>query len=55
MHLSGVAEGIKQVWEDRPGIIILLIAVFGVFVFLVVDVWLLKRKRRVRQRQKRGR
>ena len=38
--------GIKQIWENRPGIVLLLLLLFVVFVFLVVDVWRHKKRRR---------
>ena len=52
MQLSEVANSIKQIWEAKPGMILLLLLVFAVFVFLVIDAWLHKRRRRPSRRQR---
>jgi len=46
MDLSEVVTGIQKVWEDRPGVLLLLALGFVVFVFLVVDAWRFKRRRK---------
>jgi hypothetical protein len=45
MH-SDLASGIQQLWERKPGAVILLVLGFVVFVFLVVDAWRHKRHKK---------
>ena len=45
MH-SDLASSIQQLWETKPGAVILLVLGFVVFVFLVVDAWRHKRHRK---------
>ncbi len=39
-------DGLEQLWQNRPGAMVLLALGFLVFVFLVVDAWRHKRRRR---------
>jgi len=47
MNWSALVNGFKQIWENKPGIILLLGLAVVVFVFLVIDT------RRHRKRHKR--
>jgi len=44
MDLHEVTSSIQQLWENKPGVVVLLILGFVVFVFLVVDAWRHKRR-----------
>jgi len=46
MNLSEIARGFEQLWENKPGAMVLLILGFVIFVFLVVDTWIHKRRRK---------
>jgi len=46
MHSYDVANSLQQLWENRPGALVLLVLGFVVFVFLVVDAWRHKRHRK---------
>ena len=46
MDLSEVARSLQQLWEAKPGVIVLLILGFAGFVYLVVDTWRHKRRRK---------
>jgi hypothetical protein len=46
MDLSELTKSCQQLWEKKPGVFLLLILGFVVFVFLVVDAWRHKRRRR---------
>lgn len=37
MNWSQLTSGVKQIWENKPGVIILLVLGFVVFVFIVID------------------
>jgi hypothetical protein len=39
MDLSELFKGLLEIWENRPGVLALLVLGFVVFVFLVVDTW----------------
>jgi hypothetical protein len=45
MDFSEISKGFQQIWENRPGIVVLLIFGFVVFIFLVIDAWRHKRRR----------
>ena len=45
--------GLEQLWEYKPGALVLLVLGFIVFIFLVVDAWRHKGGRR-RHRQLKG-
>jgi hypothetical protein len=44
MHSSDLAHSIQQLWDSKPGAVLLLVLGFVVFVFLVVDAWRHKRR-----------
>jgi hypothetical protein len=44
MQPSDLASSFQQLWERKPGAVVLLVLGFVVFVFLVVDAWRHKRK-----------
>jgi membrane protein DedA with SNARE-associated domain len=46
MNLSEIAHSFEQLWENKPGAVVLFILGFVVFVFLVVDTWIHKRRRK---------
>ena len=46
MNGPNLLTNIKQIWENRPSILLLLAAGFAIFVFIVVDAWLHKRRKR---------
>ncbi len=46
MDFSELARGFKQLWENRPGVLVLLVLGFIVFLFLVVDTWRHRRHRK---------
>ncbi len=46
MQPSDLANSIQQLWERKPGAVVLLVLGFVVFVFLVVDAWRHKRHRK---------
>lgn len=46
MNWSQLTNGVKQIWENRPGVIALLVLGFLVFLFIVLDA------RRHRRRNK---
>jgi len=46
MDFSEVLKGLQQVWENRPGVVVLMVLGFLVFVFLVVDARRFKRRRK---------
>jgi hypothetical protein len=35
---------LRQLWENKPGALVLLVVGFVIFIFLVVDAWRHKRK-----------
>jgi len=39
-------HNLQQLWENKPGAVVLLILGFVVFVFLVVDTWRHRQKHR---------
>ena len=39
MNWSQLTNGVKQIWENRPGVIVLFGVGFLVFLFIVVDTW----------------
>jgi hypothetical protein len=46
MDFEEIARGFRQLWENERGALVLLALGFVVFVFLVVDAWRHKRRRR---------
>lgn len=48
MNWSQLTNGIKQIWENKPGVVVLLVLGFLVFVFIVFDA----RRHRQRNRDK---
>jgi hypothetical protein len=46
MDVEEIVKGFQLLWEHQPGALVLLILGFVVFVFLVVDAWRHKRRRR---------
>jgi hypothetical protein len=36
---SSVLTGLQELWDDRPGVIVLLVLGMGIFLFLVLDAW----------------
>ena len=46
MNWPQLTNGIRQIWENKPGVLLLMALGFLVFVFIVVDTW------RHRQRHK---
>lgn len=46
MDFAQISKDLHLVWENQPIVIILLAVGFIVFVFLVVDAWKHKRRRK---------
>jgi hypothetical protein len=46
MDLTEIGKSLQQLWEYKPGTLLLVLLGFVVFVFLVVDTWRHKRRRR---------
>jgi len=46
MNWSALQESFQQVWQNKPGLIVLLGVGFVVFVLIVVDVRLHKKRKR---------
>ncbi len=46
MDLNEVFRSFHQLWNDRPGAVVLLVVGFALFILLVVDTWRHKRRRR---------
>jgi len=46
MDLSEIARNVQSLWDNKPGIVILLGLGFVVFLFLVVDAWQHKRRKK---------
>ena len=44
MDFAEVAKSFQQLWESKPGALVLLLLGFVVFIFLVVDAWRHKRR-----------
>jgi len=49
MDIDEIIHNFHQVWEMSPWAVILLVIGFAVFLGLVVDVWVVKRRRRRRR------
>ncbi|SPE59217.1 hypothetical protein SBV1_3030015 [Verrucomicrobia bacterium] len=45
MNSSEIARSFEQLWDKKPGAVVLLVLGFVVFIFLVVDAWRHKRRR----------
>jgi hypothetical protein len=39
MFFNEVFRNLQQLWDNKPGAVVLLVVGFVVFVFLVVDTW----------------
>ncbi len=50
MDFEEISQSIRALWEQKPGAVLLLILGFLVFVFLVVDTWIHKQRRRKARR-----
>jgi hypothetical protein len=48
MDLTEISSSFQQLGETKPGAVVLLFLGFVVFVFLVVDTWRHKRRRKKR-------
>jgi hypothetical protein len=46
MDFSDLFKSLQQIWETKPGIAVLLVLGFFIFLFLVVDTWRHKRRSR---------
>ena len=46
MDFDAVSKEFHSFWENQPSAIVLLILGFVIFVFVVVDAWRHKRRRR---------
>jgi hypothetical protein len=51
MEFQQLVRSCQALWEEKPGAVVLLFLGFLVFVFLVVDTWRHKRRRRKSRRQ----
>ena len=49
MDLPEIWKSLQGLWEQKPGAVVLLILGFFVFVYLVVDAWRHKHKRKRRK------
>jgi hypothetical protein len=49
MDLSEISRNIQVLWENKPGAVLLLLVGCLVFLFIVVDAWFLKRRRKKRR------
>jgi hypothetical protein len=54
MDFEEIARSFHLLWENEPAVIILLGLGFVVFVFLVVDAWRHKRRRRRPAKHRQG-
>jgi hypothetical protein len=46
MDFDEISRNVQVLWESRPGAVVLTVLGFFVFLFLVVDAWRHKRRRR---------
>jgi hypothetical protein len=46
MDLTEIAGGLRFLWERQPGAVVLLALGVTVFLFLVIDAWRQKRRRK---------
>jgi hypothetical protein len=46
MDIDEIIHNFHQLWEMRPWPVLLLVLGFAVFVGIVVDVWIIKKRRR---------
>jgi hypothetical protein len=46
MNFNEIARSLEQLWENKPGMFVLLVLGVVVFIFLVVDAWRHKRRRK---------
>jgi hypothetical protein len=46
MELSELARNLRLLWAHKPGAVVLMVVGLVVFLFLVVDAWRQKRRRK---------
>ena len=46
MDFEQISKDFHSIWQNQPLAVVLLIAGFIIFLFLVVDVWVHKRRRK---------
>jgi len=46
MDSNDIARGIRILWESKPAVIVLMVLGFAIFLFVVVDTWRHKRRRK---------
>ena len=46
MDWAEISTDLQMLWQNRPGAVVLVILGFFVFLFLVVDAWRHKRRRK---------
>ena len=46
MQSNDLSTSLQQLWDNKPGAVVLLILGFVVFIFLVVDAWRHKRRKK---------
>ena len=46
MDWTEIARNLQQLWENKPRAVVLLIVGFGIFIYLVIDAWRHKRRRK---------
>lgn len=44
--MEQLARSVQELWDNKPGAVVLLALGFLVFVYLVVDTWRHKRRRK---------
>jgi hypothetical protein len=44
MNWSQLTSGVKQIWESKPGVVVLLGIGFIVFLIIVFDAWFHRKK-----------
>ena len=49
MSENDITRGLRILWETRPTVVVLLVLGFLIFLFVVVDTWRHKRKRKHRR------
>lgn len=50
MDFDEIIRGFCELWDTKPGAVILLILAFILFILLAIDTWLHKHKRHKRPR-----
>jgi hypothetical protein len=46
MNWGGLTESFEQIWERKPKLLLVLLFGFIVFLFIVADAWVHKRRRK---------